>query len=158
MAARRRPAARVAVGATAPRCRLRGSLPTGGTTIALSRTDPQPDGNTIREVERLFEDAIAAADRLIYVETQYLSSRRMREALARRMRASGRARPEIVIVVNEQAEALKEELAVGLRQARNLEVLRDIAARTGYALGCYYLAVRRRARDVSRDLHPLRSS
>ena len=117
---------------------MRGSLPIGGTTVALSRTDPQPDGNTIREVERLFEDAIAAADRLIYVETQYLSSRRMREALARRMRASGRPRPEIVIVVNEQAEALKEELAVGLRQARNLEVLRDIAARTGCALGCYF--------------------
>jgi phosphatidylserine/phosphatidylglycerophosphate/cardiolipin synthase-like enzyme len=117
---------------------VRGSLPIGGATVALSRTDPQPDGNTIREVERLFEDAIAAADRLIYVETQYLSSRRMREALARRMRASGRPRPEIVIVVNEQAEALKEELAVGLRQARNLEMLRDIASRTGCALGCYF--------------------
>jgi phospholipase D1/2 len=40
--------------------------------------------------------------------------------------------------VNEQAEALKEELAVGLRQARNLEVLRDTASRTGCSLGCYY--------------------
>jgi phosphatidylserine/phosphatidylglycerophosphate/cardiolipin synthase-like enzyme len=37
-----------------PRC----SLPMGGATVALSRTDPQPDGHTIREVERLFEDAI----------------------------------------------------------------------------------------------------
>jgi phospholipase D1/2 len=44
----------------------------------------------------------------------------------------------IVIVVNEHAEALKEELAVGLRQARNLEVLRDTASRTGCALGCYF--------------------
>jgi phosphatidylserine/phosphatidylglycerophosphate/cardiolipin synthase-like enzyme len=33
---------------------------------------------------------------------------------------------------------LKEELAVGLRQARNLEVLRAIASRTGCALGCYF--------------------
>jgi phosphatidylserine/phosphatidylglycerophosphate/cardiolipin synthase-like enzyme len=127
------------LGSTArPEVPARGSLPIGGTTVALSRTDPQPDGNTVREVERLFEDAIAAADRLIYVETQYLSSRRMREALAQRMRASGRPRPEIVIVVNEHAEALKEELAVGLRQARNLEVLRDVASRTGCALGCYF--------------------
>jgi hypothetical protein len=46
---------------------VRRSLPIGAATVALSRTDPQPDGNTIREVERLFEDAIAAADRLIYV-------------------------------------------------------------------------------------------
>jgi len=49
-----------------------------------------------------------------------------------------RTRVLIVIVVNEQAEALKEELAVGLRQARNLEVLRDIASRTGCPLGCYF--------------------
>ena len=40
--------------------------------------------------------------------------------------------------MNEQAEALKEELAVGLRQARNLEVLRDVASRTGCPLGCYF--------------------
>ena len=117
---------------------VRGSLAMGGATVALSRTAPQPDGNTVREVERLFEDAIAAADRLIYVETQYLSSRRMREALVQRMRAPGRPRPEIVIVVNEHAEALKEEIAVGLRQARNLELLREVASKTGCALGCYF--------------------
>jgi phospholipase D1/2 len=117
---------------------LRGSLALGGGTVALSRTDPRPDADTVREVERLFEDAIAAADRLIYVETQYLSSRRIREALVQRMRAPGRPRPEIVILVNEQAEALKEELAVGLRQARNLEVLRDVASETGCPLGCYF--------------------
>ena len=87
---------------------MRGSLPMGGTTVALSRTDPQPDGNTVREVEHLFEDAIAAADHLIYVETQYLSSRRMREALARRMLEAHRPRPEIVIVLNEPAEAAKD--------------------------------------------------
>ena len=34
---------------------------------------------------------------------------------------------------------MKEELAVGPRQARNLEVLRDVASRTGCALGCYFL-------------------
>ena len=121
-----------------PEVPMRGSLAIGGTSVALSRTDPQPDGNTICEVARLFEDAIAAADRLIYVETQYLSSRRIREALVRRMRAPDRPRPEIVIIVNKRAEALKEELAVGLRQARNLDVLREVASRTGCALGCYF--------------------
>ena len=121
-----------------PPVEVRGSLPLGPASVALSRTDPRPDGTTIREIERLFEDAIAAAERLIYIETQYFSSRRMREALVRRMQASGRPRPEIVVVVNQQAEALKEELAVGLRQARTLDVLRDTASRTGCALGCYY--------------------
>ena len=37
------------------------------------------------------------------------------------------------MVLNERAEALKEEIAVGLRQAQNLERLREVAAATGHA-------------------------
>ena len=74
-------------------------------------------------------DAIDAAERLIYIETQYFSSRRIYEALVRRLRATDRPALEIVVVVNERAEALKEELAVGLRQAKNLERLRTCARR-----------------------------
>jgi phospholipase D1/2 len=116
----------------------RGALPFGATRLALSRTYPRADGPPVREVEHLFEDAIASAERLIYIETQYFSGRRMCEALVERMRAPGRARLEIVIVVNEHAEALKEEIAVGLRQAQNLEALRAAAAETGHALGCFF--------------------
>jgi hypothetical protein len=83
-------------------------------------------------------DATAAAERLIYVETQYFSSRRIYEAVAARMRSAGLPRLEIVIVVNERAEALKEELAVGLRQAENLQRLRQVATATGHSLGLYF--------------------
>ena len=83
------------------------------------------------------------AERLIYIETQYFSSRRICEALLGAMRATERPRLEIVVVVNERAEALKEEIAVGLRQAQNLELLRAAAAETGHALGLYYTRVRR---------------
>jgi phosphatidylserine/phosphatidylglycerophosphate/cardiolipin synthase-like enzyme len=117
---------------------IRHALPLGAVPVALSRTDPLRGGETVREVERLFEDAIDAAESLIYMETQYFSSRRIREALARRMRDAGRPGLEIVIVVNERAEALKEELAVGLRQAQNLEQLRRVAAETGQTLGLYF--------------------
>ena len=42
-------------------------------------------------------------------------------------------------MVNEHAEALRrEEVAVGLRQAENLETLRAGAAATGHALGIHY--------------------
>lgn len=118
--------------------RLRGALHFGAGRVALSRTDPRADGATVREVERLFEDAIAAAERLLYIETQYFSSERMYEALVARMRAAARSRLQIVVVVNERAEALKEEIAVGLRQAKNIEGLRAVAAETGHDLGCYY--------------------
>jgi phospholipase D1/2 len=118
--------------------RLRGAIHFGAGRVALSRTDPRADGSTVREVERLFEDAIAAAERLLYIETQYFSSRRMYEALVARMRDAARSRLQIVVVVNERAEALKEEIAVGLRQAKNIEGLREVAAQTGHDLGCYH--------------------
>jgi len=121
----------------APPRRPRGLLPFGPAPIAISRTDPRPDGASVREIESLLVDAIAAAERLVYLETQYFSSRRVRDALAARMRDRGRATLEIVILVNERAEALKEEIAVGLRQAENVAFLRDVARRTGHALGVY---------------------
>jgi phospholipase D1/2 len=118
--------------------RLRGAIHFGAGRIALSRTDPREDGAGVREVEHLFEDGIAAAARLLYIETQYFSSARMHEALVARMRDPARPRLQIVIIVNERAEALKEEIAVGLRQVKNIEGLRAVAGDTGHDLGCYY--------------------
>ena len=116
----------------------RGALALDPGRVALSRTDPRTDGETVREIAHLFVDAIDAAERLIYVETQYFSSQRLYAALVRRMRAAGRRKLEIVIVVNERAEALKEEVAVGLRQAKILDGLRRAVAGTGHALGIYW--------------------
>ena len=125
-------------GAGATVTRPRGLLPFGPTRVAFSRTYPVAGEKTIREVEHLFVDAIAAAERLIYVETQYFSSRRVYEALVARMQSADRHKLELVVVVNERAEALKEELAVGLRQAENLQGLRQVAAETGHSLGLYF--------------------
>jgi phospholipase D1/2 len=118
--------------------RPRGVTPMGPARVAFSRTQPSSEGEGVREVEALFVDAISAAERLVYIETQYFSSRCIREALVERMARSDRPRLEIVILVNERAEALKEELAVGLRQAQNLERLREAARATGQRLGLYY--------------------
>jgi phospholipase D1/2 len=109
----------------------------GPADVAIARTDPRGKDDTIREVEHLFVDAITAADRLIYIETQYFSSTRIRKALLQRMRAADRPRLQIVVIVNERAEAFKEEIAVGLRQAKNIARLREVAAATGHALGVY---------------------
>jgi phosphatidylserine/phosphatidylglycerophosphate/cardiolipin synthase-like enzyme len=118
--------------------RQRGAIRFGAGPVALSRTDPREDGSTVREVQRLFEDGIAAAERLLYIETQYFSSVRMYDAVVARMRDTARSRLQIVVIVNERAEALKEEIAVGLRQVKNIEGLRAVAAETGHDLGCYY--------------------
>lgn len=59
----------------------------------------------------------------MYAEIQYFSSRRIFGALVSRIQATGRPKLEIVVIVNEHAEAIKEELAVGA---------------TGHALGIYW--------------------
>ncbi len=117
--------------------RPEGLLPLPGGAVALSRTDPRrPKG--VREVEELLVDAIDAAEQCVYAETQYFSSRRIFRALVARMQAAGRPKLEIVVIVNERAEAMKEELAVGLRQAEILEKLREVAGATGHPLGLYW--------------------
>jgi phosphatidylserine/phosphatidylglycerophosphate/cardiolipin synthase-like enzyme len=110
----------------------------GAAEVALSRTDPRSEDDITREVEHLFVDAIERAERLIYIETQYFSSRKIFEILYAIVRKGTGRTPEIVIVVNEHAEAAKEEIAVGLRQAKNLECLREAAAKSRYPLGVYY--------------------
>jgi phospholipase D1/2 len=114
------------------------ALPLGSTSVAFSRTDARGQENTVREVERLLIDAIGAAERLIYVETQYFSSHAICEALVKRMRAAERGRLEIVVIVNAKPEALKEEIAVGLRQAKILTRLSATAAETQHAFGVYF--------------------
>ncbi len=117
----------------------RGALPLPAPQVAISRTDPQPgDGQAICEIRQLLVDMIAAAQRLIYLETQYFSSREICEALQARMRAASEPKLEIVLVTNQDAEALKEELAVGLRQSENIRHIRKVAEETGHHFGAYY--------------------
>jgi phosphatidylserine/phosphatidylglycerophosphate/cardiolipin synthase-like enzyme len=109
--------------------------------VALSRTDPKSSptkGDACKEIVDLYVDAITAADRLIYIETQYFSSRRISEALVLRMQSNRRAPLQIVLVLNQRAETLKEEIAVGLAQAKVLLDLRAAAEGTEHRLGVYY--------------------
>jgi phospholipase D1/2 len=109
--------------------------------VTLSRTDPygSPTGVAqCTEIRDLYLDAIEAAERLIYIETQYFSSHVIGEAIQRRMAAAGRPLLEIVLILNKEAETMKEQIAVGLAQAKVLGGLREAAAATGHHLGVYY--------------------
>jgi phospholipase D1/2 len=65
--------------------------------IAIARTQPRYNGDDgAREVEELFADSIAKAERSIYIENQFLSSRLIARSLARQLRQ--RPRLEVVIV------------------------------------------------------------
>lgn len=117
------------------------AVPIASERVALSRTDPRgaPTGTEgCREVCDLYLDAIAGAERLIYIETQYFSSREIGEALVGRLSAGGRSPLQVVIVLNMRAETLKEEVAVGLAQAKIIDDLRKAARGTAHTLGIYY--------------------
>ena len=54
------------------------------------------------------------------------------------MSEPGRSKLQIVIVLPKHAEALKEEVALGVKQTERLLSLAETARRTGHALGIYY--------------------
>jgi phospholipase D1/2 len=91
--------------------------------VAVARTDPLGDGGEgVREVEALYLDTIALAQRFIYVENQYLSSFSVGKALAASLvKEDG---PEIVIVLRAGSDWL-EETTMGVFRAKMLASIRE---------------------------------
>ena len=116
------------------------SIPAPPGPVAISRTfgktllPPQP---AVQEVAALYLDAIDSAERFIYIENQYFSSRAIFQALVKRMRSPFRPRLQIVLVLPRQPEALREQLAMGIAQVRLLRALECVARETGHAFGVY---------------------
>lgn len=133
------------VGLDEPSTRLtdfvpRGAVPLAASQVTLSRTDPYgaPNGGTdCHEIRALHLQAICSAERLLYIETQYLSSREIGEALAKRL-ATREGAVEVVLVLNIRGETFKEHVAVGLAQAKILGELRTAVVGTANKLGVYY--------------------
>jgi phosphatidylserine/phosphatidylglycerophosphate/cardiolipin synthase-like enzyme len=110
--------------------------------VGIYREFPQRVGRPpVSEVKELLQDCVAAAQHLIYIETQYLTSKAFADALAARMRDASRPKLEVIIVLPHKPETLKEELAMGGSQAKVLAELDATAKETGHALGIYNVAV-----------------
>ncbi|HEY8074816.1 MAG TPA: phospholipase D-like domain-containing protein [Labilithrix sp.] len=116
------------------------TLPLPRARVALARTMPRGAGHEpAHEIREQLVRAIRGAERLVYTETQYLTSGAVRDALEDRMR--DRSRPlEIVVIVPRRAEKLKEELTVGLAQRSVLAELARAAEENGHRLGVYDVA------------------
>ncbi|WP_380787290.1 phospholipase D-like domain-containing protein [Sphingomonas sp. R86521] len=101
-----------------------------GQQVAIARTEPEmPDQPPVHESEALFLAQIAGARRHLYIESQYFASRRIAEAVARRLdEADG---PEIVIINPETAQGWLEPLAMDTARARLMAALmhRDVHKR-----------------------------
>jgi phosphatidylserine/phosphatidylglycerophosphate/cardiolipin synthase-like enzyme/membrane protein DedA with SNARE-associated domain len=79
--------------------------------IAISRTLPARDGQeSVREIESLYLDMIAAAQRYIFFENQYFTAQAIGEALAARLAEP--EGPEIVVVLRLLSHGWLEELTM----------------------------------------------
>jgi phospholipase D1/2 len=85
--------------------------------VAIARTEPAYRGNQeVREVEALYLDAIAAAQKYIYIENQYFTSVAVGKALAARLREEDG--PEILLVLPLKRYGWLEEYTLGLLRSR----------------------------------------
>ena len=101
--------------------------------VAVARTYPQmPDAEPIREIERLYLDLINSARHFIYAESQYFASRRIAEAIARRLAEPDG--PEIVLVNPVSAQGWLEPIAMDTARARLHEALRRADAHGRFRL------------------------
>ncbi len=96
----------------------------GPVAVAIARTEPaclgQPE---VREVESLFLDSIRAAQRLIYIENQYLTSAAVGDALAARLQEKNG--PEIVVVLPSETTEWLERVTMAVLRARLIRQIRE---------------------------------
>jgi len=105
------------------------------TAVGIARTQSAYDGcEAVREVEQLYLDAIAAAERYIYIENQYLTAHRVARALAQRLREDGG--PELVIVLPLKTGGWLEQQTMDVVRCRVVKQLRE--ADTGGRLRLYF--------------------
>ncbi len=92
--------------------------------VAIARTEPAINGSPeVREVEKLYHDAIAAAESAIYIENQYLTSAAIGGMLASRlMEEKG---PEVLLVLPRECSGWLEENTMGVLRARVLRQLQE---------------------------------
>ncbi len=91
--------------------------------IALARTHPEmKDQQPVHEIEALFLDQIASAKRFIYCESQYFASRRIAEAIGKRL--DEEQPPEIVIINPVTAQGWLEPIAMDTARARLMTALK----------------------------------
>jgi phosphatidylserine/phosphatidylglycerophosphate/cardiolipin synthase-like enzyme len=94
-----------------------------GVPVRIARTIPEMAGQEpAHESERLFLMQIAAARYHVYIESQYFASRRIAEAIARRLDEPDG--PEFVVVNPENAQGWLEPIAMDTARARLVEALR----------------------------------
>ena len=109
-------------------------LPLSAETVAIARTLPVGAAPAIQEVSAALNAALLAAERLVYIETQYFTSRSVTATLLERLRDSERPRLQLLILMPRGADTGKEKFALGDLQSAVLSDLAITAEQHGHEL------------------------
>lgn len=129
---------------------LRKMLPIAAAKAAVSITRAQtlvPLLEPAMEIRQLYLDAIAASERLIYIENQYFSSQAVYQALKERFIDRSRPCPEIILILPKRLHTFVEDISLSVVQAKMLRSLAQIAEQYNRSFGVYYTAAAVRAAD-----------
>lgn len=92
--------------------------------VGLVRTEPEwKERAAVREVEALYLAVIARAQRLIYLENQYITSGSIAAALARRLQEDHG--PEVVIITSRKSSGFLEQATMDVLRGDFLRLLRQ---------------------------------
>jgi uncharacterized membrane protein YdjX (TVP38/TMEM64 family) len=95
-------------------------------TVGIARTRPESFAKPgVHEVETLYLEAIAQAERTLYIENQFLHCNTIADALAER--AAQRPELEIIIVSNQTSGGWLEERTMGMGRRRFISILNESA-------------------------------
>jgi phosphatidylserine/phosphatidylglycerophosphate/cardiolipin synthase-like enzyme len=117
--------------------------------IGIARTEAERGYGNVREIEALNRAALMAARHCIYIETQYLTSEAVGDALIRRL--SEPQGPEIVVIVTRASGGYLEQFTMGNNRDRLLHRL--AAADRWGRLRVYYPVVRHGATQLEMKVH-----
>lgn len=128
----------------------------GAREAGLSRTNARtlvPEQPSIREIAALYRDAVLSAERLIYVENQYFSSKVVFDAMVERLRDASRPRLNVAIVCPRQLKSFTENLSMGPMQEACFRRLRAVARERGHALEIFAATTPRPGGFADRYIH-----
>lgn len=109
-------------------------LPLRTDRVALSRTAITRDGGAVHEVRSAHEQALLGAERFVYIETQYFTSRSIAAALLARLRDDTKGKLQVIVVLPRGADSGKEKFALGETQDMVLGALEEAATQHGHEL------------------------
>lgn len=128
-------------------------LPLAAEHVAIARTSPSASAPPLQEVKATTLAALRAAERLVYIETQYFTSRSVTAALVERLKDPEKPRLQLVVLMPRGADNSKEKFALGDLQAAMLSDLEAAAEACGHDLLFLCSAVAGEACDGATFIH-----